>query len=84
MPPPYEWNKGAVKNKPWQLKRKIIEQRKMDKLLKLFNEIMMETTQSTRAPNSQQLGNIEINWATKDFRDLIAQLECIARDTSFD
>ena len=32
---------------PWQLKTKIIEQRKWTKMLKLFNKLMMETTQST-------------------------------------
>jgi len=81
MPPPHESNEDLVKHKPYSLKKKIVEQRKLQDMLQRLNALMLNADDDS---NSETL-----TWHAEESGDhfgfgaLLAELEQIADDDSY-
>ena len=79
MPPPHESNEDLVKNKPYALKKKMVEQRKMQDMLQRFSALILDNNS-----NSDTLPfDDEKSQTAFGFGSLIAELELIAEDDSY-
>ena len=79
MPPPFECSADMVKHKPYQLKKKIQQQKQLDEMRAIFDSLMIASDDNTLEASKEA----EYDTCGTEFSELIARLQIIAKDDTF-
>ena len=79
MPPTFECSADMVNHKPYQLKKKIQQQKQLDEMRAIFDSLMIASDDNTLEASKEA----EYDTCGTEFSELIARLQIIAEDDTF-